>query len=119
MTGNTASAGESVAGSLAGNDRAVTIGETTYGLGTTVYTFDLDDGSSARVSFEFWTTPDGINIWRVGLDPLIEVVNEPGAQLLFPTMYPDHEIPEDEFFASEDTQLMTGFEEVLKLVDGE
>jgi carboxyl-terminal processing protease len=117
IDGNTASAGESTAGSLAGNDRAVTIGETTVGLGTTVWTFDLDDGSSAHVSFAYWTTPDGINIWRVGLEPLIEVANEPGAQLLFPTMYPDHEIPEDEFYASEDEQLMTGFEEVLKLVD--
>jgi carboxyl-terminal processing protease len=117
IDGNTASAGESTAGSLAGNDRAVTIGETTAGLGTTVWTFDLDDGSSAHVSFAYWTTPDGINIWRVGLEPLIEVANEPGAQLLFPTMYPDHEIPEDEFYASEDEQLMTGFEEVLKLVD--
>ncbi len=119
IDGNTASAGESTAGSLAGNDRALTIGETTYGLGTTVYQFDLDDGSMAQVSFEFWTTPDGINIWRVGLDPLIEVVNEPGAQLLFPTMYPDHEIPEDEFFESEDAQLLVGYEEVMKLIDGD
>ncbi|HYI24069.1 MAG TPA: S41 family peptidase, partial [Thermomicrobiales bacterium] len=114
---NTASAGESVSGSLAGNDRTITIGETTVGLGTTVYQFPLDDGSMVQVSFEIWLTPDGISIWRTGLDPIVQVSNEPDAQLLFPAMYADQVIPDDEFAQTEDAQLLAGYEDVMEQME--
>jgi carboxyl-terminal processing protease len=98
------------------HDRAITIGETTYGTGTSLATFDFDDGSSMMLGVELWLTPDEESIWMVGLDPMIEVRNEPGAQLLYPQMYPDGVISDDEFAQSEDIQLRTGFEEVLRLV---
>lgn len=113
INGRTVSAAESTAASLAANDRAITIGETTFGTGTSLATFDLDDGSNLVLGVELWLTPDGESIWLEGLDPMIEVVNDPGAMMMYPQMYEVQEITEDLFAASDDAQLTAGHEEVL------
>ena len=113
INGGSVSAAESTAASLAANDRAITIGETTFGTGTSLATFDLDDGSNLVLGVELWLTPDGESIWMEGLDPMIEVVNEPGAMMMYPQMYDDQEISEDLFAASEDAQLIAGHEDAV------
>ena len=57
---NTASAAEIVAGALQTNDRAVLIGEPTYGKDTIQLVFQLQDGSSLHVTAAHW--------WFPGLD---------------------------------------------------
>lgn len=68
-----ASAAEMVAGSLRDNGRAVLVGERTYGTGTVVSTFGLDDGSALALGTSFWKTPDGDLLWKVGLMPDTEI----------------------------------------------
>ena len=68
-----ASASEIVAGALAHYDRAVIIGQRTYGKGTVQLPHDLDDGSQLRVTIARWLTPGKESISDVGISPAIEV----------------------------------------------
>jgi carboxyl-terminal processing protease len=68
-----ASSSEIVAGALRDHNRAVLIGESTYGKGTIQLPFDLSDGSSVRVTAGNWLTPAGRNVQGVGLAPTIDV----------------------------------------------
>ncbi len=64
-----ASSAELVAAAMRDNDRAEIVGETTFGTGTVVTSFDLDDGSIAAIGTAFWLTPSGEQIWKQGLEP--------------------------------------------------
>ena len=68
-----ASSSEIVAGALRDHNRAVLIGENTYGKSTIQVPFDLTDGSSIKVTAGAWLTPAGRSVERVGLTPTIEV----------------------------------------------
>jgi carboxyl-terminal processing protease len=68
-----ASASEIVAGALAHYDRAVIIGQRTYGKGTVQLPHDLSDGSQLRVTIARWLTPGKESISDVGISPAIEV----------------------------------------------
>jgi carboxyl-terminal processing protease len=68
-----ASASEIVAGALAHYDRAVIIGQRTYGKGTVQLPHDLTDGSQLRVTIARWLTPGKESISDVGISPAIEV----------------------------------------------
>ncbi|MEO6351365.1 MAG: S41 family peptidase [Candidatus Limnocylindrales bacterium] len=69
----TASSAEIVAGSLVGNDRAQLVGQTTFGTGTVLLTYDLADGSAVRLAVERWLTPAGELIFGRGIEPTDEV----------------------------------------------
>jgi carboxyl-terminal processing protease len=69
----TASSAEIVAGALLGNERAQAVGETTFGTGTVLLTYDLADGSAVRLAVERWLTPQGELIFGRGIDPTEEV----------------------------------------------
>lgn len=69
----TASSAEIVSGTLKSNDRATLIGETTFGTGTVLLTFGLDDKSAIRLAVERWLTPDAELIFGRGIPPTIEV----------------------------------------------
>jgi carboxyl-terminal processing protease len=69
----TASSAEIVSGALKSNDRAELVGETTFGTGTVLLTFSLDDGSAIRLAVERWLTPDAELIFGLGIPPTIEV----------------------------------------------
>lgn len=69
----TASAGEITAGALKENERALLIGETTFGTGTVLNQFGLSDGSAILLGVTNWLTPDGNLIKGRGVTPDLEV----------------------------------------------
>lgn len=72
---NTASASEIVGGALQDRDRAVLIGQHTYGKGSVQLILPLSDGSSIHVTAAQWFTPDRHPLEGEGLTP--DVVIEP------------------------------------------
>jgi carboxyl-terminal processing protease len=68
-----ASASEIVAGALQDHERAVLVGETTFGKGAVQLVFKLSDGSELWVPAARWFTPNGRGIHGEGLTPDIEI----------------------------------------------
>ncbi len=73
VDGGTASASEIVAGALQDRERAILIGETTFGKGSVQRPFTLSDDSELRVTIARWFTPNDRAIQDHGLNPDIEV----------------------------------------------
>lgn len=80
----TASSAEILAAALHDNDRARIIGEQTFGTGTVLNTFNLSDGSALRIGVLKWLTPDGQDVFRVGITPDEEIELPTGAVALDP-----------------------------------
>jgi carboxyl-terminal processing protease len=69
-----ASASEILAAALVENDRATSIGETTFGKGTVNLSRNLSDGGALYVTIREWLTPSRTLINNVGVRPDIEVI---------------------------------------------
>ena len=72
-----ASASEILAGALREYDRALLVGETTFGKGTIQHAEDLEDGSGLHVTSAHWFLPSGESVNEVGLSPDFEVKDDP------------------------------------------
>ncbi len=114
---NSVSAPEVVSAAIKANERAPLIGQTTFGTGTTINGIELSDGSMVNIGVSLWRTPEGELLWHRGVDPDIEVENEPGVQTSLPYSYESNEVTDDQFAALEDDQLLTAYEEVNEQID--
>jgi len=65
----TASASEIMVGALKDHDRAIVIGDQTYGKGTVQELVALSDSSTLRVTIAKWYTPNGTSIDEEGITP--------------------------------------------------
>ena len=73
VKGGSASASEIVAGALQDHEKAIVVGEKTFGKGS-VQDFEVfPDGSALKLTVAEWLTPDGKNINEQGIAPDIEV----------------------------------------------
>jgi carboxyl-terminal processing protease len=74
VNGWTASAAELVAGAILDRERAILIGQKTYGKGTIQQIFQLSDKSSIHVTSAEWFTPNRRVLDGVGLEPTIPMI---------------------------------------------
>ena len=72
----TASAAEVIAGALQDRNRAVIIGEKSYGKGTVQEIIDLVDGSKLEITIGKYRTPNGRVIEQVGIAPDLLIPDE-------------------------------------------
>jgi carboxyl-terminal processing protease len=110
VNGDSVSAAEVSAAAIAGNNRGITIGETTFGTGTSLAFIDLEDGSLLMMGVEMWLTPSGEAIWHKGLEPMVNVVNDPAAVFALPYQFEGNELTEEQLAGSGDEQLIAAFE---------
>ncbi|MDW8186401.1 MAG: S41 family peptidase, partial [Anaerolineae bacterium] len=69
----TASAAEIVSGALQLNERAVIVGETTFGKGSVQHIRELRDGSRLKLTIQEYLLPGGVSIQDVGVAPDIRL----------------------------------------------
>lgn len=69
VNGGSASAAEILAAVLQERDRAVIVGEPTYGKNLVQMPYELRNGGILRVSVATWTTPAGASVAGAGVLP--------------------------------------------------
>lgn len=84
VNGGTASSAEILAGALRDNGRARVVGTTTFGTGTVLKPYELDDGSELLLGIAEWLTPDGNFIRENGIEPGVRVELDESDDPLYP-----------------------------------
>ena len=69
-----ASASEIVAAALKQNERAIVIGEQSFGKGTVQTLWDLKDGSGLKLTIGEYLTPSGRSIHNIGVIPSLRLI---------------------------------------------
>jgi carboxyl-terminal processing protease len=103
-----ASSSEIFAGAMQDHERASVVGETTFGTGTVLQPFRLDDGSTLMLGTSQWLTADGRLIRKQGIKPDVTVELPIGTRLLSPSVV--EELSVEELLESEDAQLLKALE---------
>jgi carboxyl-terminal processing protease len=117
IDGDSASAAEITSSSIADNGRGTLVGQTTFGTGTVLLPMELEDGSMVLIGTEMWLTANGDVIWHKGVEPQIEVENEPGVQVSLPYSYDGNEVTETQFSELDDDQLLAAYQEVTRQIE--
>ena len=103
-----ASSSEIFAGAMQDHERAVVVGETTFGTGTVLQPFPLDDGSALMLGTSQWLTADGRLIRKQGIAPDVTVELPIGTELIYPGGVEDMTV--EELLESEDAQILKALE---------
>ncbi len=74
VDGNSASAAEIVSGALKNNDRAIVVGDRTFGKGSVQMLYEFDDGSALKLTIAQYLTPGDISIQNVGIMPDVRLL---------------------------------------------
>lgn len=106
----TASAGEITAGALKENNRAILIGETTFGTGTVLNQFGLSDGSAILLGVTNWLTPEGNLIKGQGITPNLEVLQPADTKRVDAELLSN--LTPELFSTIEDTQFLKALEQL-------
>jgi carboxyl-terminal processing protease len=110
-----ASAAEILAGAIQDHRRGTLVGETTFGTGTVLESFTLDDGSTLLVGTSQWLTPNGRLIRKQGIEPDVRVELPIEADLLSPNDV-EH-LTASELLQSQDAQFLKALELLQALPD--
>jgi carboxyl-terminal processing protease len=108
INGGSASSSEILAGAVQDHKRGELVGETTFGTGTVLQPYILQDGSALLLGTRQWLTPEGRLIRKQGIAPDYEVPLPIEADLLTPEEV--ESLEPAEIAQSEDTQLLKALE---------
>jgi len=103
-----ASSAEIFAGAIQDHERGTVVGETTFGTGTVLQPFVLDDGSGLMLGTSQWLTSDGRLIRKQGIEPDVLVELPLTTDLLQPREV--QALTATELLDSEDAQLLKALE---------
>jgi carboxyl-terminal processing protease len=103
-----ASSSEIFAGAIQDHERGLLVGETTFGTGTILEPFVLDDGSGLMLGTSQWLTADGRLIRKQGIEPDIMVELSMTADLIQPREVEG--MTAADLLESEDEQLLKALE---------
>ncbi len=73
VNGGSASASEIVAGALKNHERALIVGQRTFGKGSVQVLYNYDDGSALKLTIAQYLTPGDVSIQGVGIVPDIAI----------------------------------------------
>ncbi|MBX3001293.1 MAG: S41 family peptidase [Caldilineaceae bacterium] len=104
----TASSAEILSGAIQDYERGTLVGETTFGTGTVLQPYSLEDGSALMLGTRQWLTAEGRLIRKQGIQPDIEVILPVGTELLSPDAI--KEMTAEEIWASDDLQFQKALE---------
>lgn len=108
INGGSASSSEILAGAIQDHERGELVGQTTFGTGTVLQPYILDDGSALLLGTRQWLTPEGRLIRKQGITPDYVVELPIEAALVTPEQVRD--LADDEVGESTDTQFLKALE---------
>jgi carboxyl-terminal processing protease len=111
-----ASSAEIFAGAIQDHQRGLLVGETTFGTGTVLEPFALDDGSGLLLGTSQWLTANGRLIRKQGIEPDVFVELPMGTDFLQPGELQNLTVAE--LLESEDAQVLKALELLDALPDG-